>query len=129
ARLGRGAHRRRGRAVDAAHRGRAGEPGGARRRVRRPRAAESSGVPSDVTGTFWSIARRPKWLGVLALVLIVAGIFAWLGRWQLERAVDDSRAVGPDTEIAIPLSELVAPQQPIEGMMAWRRVEVELSYV
>mgnify|MGYP001149774658 CR=1 FL=1 len=82
-----------------------------------------------MTGTFWSIARRPKWLGVLALVLIVAGIFAWLGRWQLERAVDDSRAVGPDTEIAIPLSELVAPQQPIEGMMAWRRVEVELSYV
>ncbi|HWL60512.1 MAG TPA: SURF1 family cytochrome oxidase biogenesis protein [Microbacteriaceae bacterium] len=78
---------------------------------------------------FWSVARRPKWIAVLVLVLVVAGIFAWLGRWQLERAVDDSRVVGPDTELAVPLGDLATPQHPIDSSMAWRRVEVDVAYV
>lgn len=78
---------------------------------------------------FWSVARRPKWIAVLLLVLVIAGIFAWLGRWQLERAVDDSRVVGPDTESAVPLAEISTPQEPVNSTMAWQRVSVELSYV
>lgn len=78
---------------------------------------------------FWTVARRPRWIAVLLLVLIIAAVFAWLGRWQLERAVDDSRVVGPDTELAVPLAELSGPQQPVDSTMAWRRVEVELGYV
>ena len=78
---------------------------------------------------YWSVARRPKWIGVLLLVLIVAAVFAWLGRWQLERAVDDSRVVGPDTELAVPLAEIAEPQRGVTEAIAWRRVEVELGYV
>lgn len=35
--------------------------------------------------TFFQVARRPKWVGVLLLVLIVAGVFAGLMQWQLSR--------------------------------------------
>lgn len=35
--------------------------------------------------TFFQVARRPKWVGVLLLVLIVAGVFAGLMQWQLTR--------------------------------------------
>jgi surfeit locus 1 family protein len=35
--------------------------------------------------TFFSVARRPKWIGGLLFALAVAVIFALLGQWQLER--------------------------------------------
>jgi hypothetical protein len=35
--------------------------------------------------TFFQVAKRPKWIGVLLLVLIVAGVFAGLMQWQLSR--------------------------------------------
>jgi hypothetical protein len=35
--------------------------------------------------TFFQVARRPKWIGVLLFVLIVAGVFAGLMQWQLSR--------------------------------------------
>jgi len=34
---------------------------------------------------------RPKWIGVLLLALVVAGIFASLGRWQVEQAILSSQ--------------------------------------
>jgi len=79
--------------------------------------------------TFWQIARRPLWIGVLVLCLGVASIFALLGQWQISRAVDESRATGPDTEVAVPLREIATPQQPIDALNVWRRVEVSLDVV
>ena len=35
--------------------------------------------------TFFSVARRPKWIGGLLIALAVAVVFALLGQWQLER--------------------------------------------
>jgi surfeit locus 1 family protein len=35
--------------------------------------------------TFFSVARRPKWIGGLLFALAVAVVFALLGQWQLER--------------------------------------------
>jgi hypothetical protein len=35
--------------------------------------------------TFFQVARRPKWIAVLLLTLIVAGVFAGLMQWQLSR--------------------------------------------
>ncbi len=79
--------------------------------------------------TFWRIARRPKWIAVLLLVLVIAGAFAWLGRWQLERAIDSSRSTGPDSETAVPLDSVASPQVPIDASAAWRMVSDELSIV
>ena len=36
--------------------------------------------------TLREVLLRPRWLGTLLLCLVVAGVFAWLGQWQLDRA-------------------------------------------
>ena len=35
--------------------------------------------------TLREVMLRPRWIGVLLLALVVAGVFAWLGQWQLSR--------------------------------------------
>ena len=59
------------------------------------------------------IARKPKWIALLLFALVLAAVFAWLGKWQLERAVLDSQAASSPTEIAKPLIELAKPGGPI----------------
>lgn len=59
------------------------------------------------------IARQPKWIALLLLALALSAVFAWLGKWQLERAVLDSQAASSPTEIAKPLTELAKPGGPI----------------
>ena len=81
------------------------------------------------TPTFWQVARRGKWVWGLIIALIVTGIFAYLGRWQLERSIDASRVVGPDTELAVPLRDLATPQMGVGSEVAWRRVAVDLAIV
>ena len=39
----------------------------------------------ETAPTFFQLAKRPKWLGALALSLAVAAVFAAFGQWQLER--------------------------------------------
>jgi len=94
-----------------------------------PERAEGESKGAPALPTFWQVARRPKWIAVLLLVLVVAGVFAFLGRWQLERAIDSARADGPDTETVVPLETVAAPQQPIDAAAAWRRVSADLSVV
>ena len=86
-------------------------------------AGESKGV------TFWQVARRPKWIWGLVLALVIAAAFALLGRWQLERSIDSSRVVGPDTEVAVALDELAVPQMGVAAEVAWRRVSADLEIV
>lgn len=38
--------------------------------------------------TLREVMLRPAWIGMLLLCLLVAGVFAWLGQWQLGRAID-----------------------------------------
>ncbi|GAB2814685.1 hypothetical protein GCM10027022_00850 [Alpinimonas psychrophila] len=59
------------------------------------------------------IARQPKWILLLLFALALAAVFAWLGKWQVERAVLDSQAASSLTEIAKPLIELAKPGGPI----------------
>jgi surfeit locus 1 family protein len=59
------------------------------------------------------IARQPKWILLLLFALALAAVFAWLGKWQVERAVLDSQAASAPTEIAKPLTELAQPGGPI----------------
>ena len=49
---------------------------------------------------------RPKWVAALLLALVIAGAFAWLGQWQLERAVQSGHVVQRATETVKPLNEV-----------------------
>lgn len=61
-------------------------------------------------------ALRPRWLALLALALAVAGVFAALGSWQLDRSraevrERDLRAQAAQTPV--PLADVLAPQQAV----------------
>ena len=78
---------------------------------------------------FWQMARRPKWIAALLLALAIAALFAFLGRWQLERSIDSSRTDGPDTEAAVPIRDVSQPQHGVGSESAWRRVAADLEIV
>jgi surfeit locus 1 family protein len=61
----------------------------------------------------WKLARQPRWIAALALALAIAAAFAALGQWQLSRSIIEATVVERDTETVRPLTELVAPQQPV----------------
>ena len=52
---------------------------------------------------------RPRWLALLAFSLLVAGVLAWLGQWQLGRAVDTAPPEPGRTEIVQPLADVALP--------------------
>lgn len=72
---------------------------------------------------------RPKWLGVLALALVIASIFAWLGRWQLESAflsLEHGQNVAQDaTQPPVGLGELAQPQERVADAAVGRQVTFE----
>lgn len=59
------------------------------------------------------VATRPQWVLFLLFVMVAAAIFAWLGKWQVERAVDAAKPVNIQSEIVKPLTQLTAPGVPI----------------
>jgi hypothetical protein len=62
--------------------------------------------------TFFSVARRPKWIGGLLFALAVAVVFAMLGQWQLERTFT---VVEPevDNEQVFVLNQVASPGAPL----------------
>lgn len=75
--------------------------------------------------SFWQVARRPRWIAMLVFVLAVAAVFAWLGKWQVERAVISSAQNSIPDQRAVPLSTLASPGVPITEAAAARRITVE----
>ena len=45
-------------------------------------------MPRTTRSSFFSVARRPKYIGGLVFALLAASAFAWLGQWQLDRAIN-----------------------------------------
>jgi hypothetical protein len=72
---------------------------------------------------------RPRWLAMLALCLVVAGIFAWLGQWQLSRAIDTDPPPAGATEVLRPLGDVVGPGEYLAEPLVGQRVEVEGTWV
>jgi cytochrome oxidase assembly protein ShyY1 len=63
-------------------------------------------------------ALRPRFLGLLAVALVLASLFAWLGDWQLARSRDEAaREARAEAEAAAvtDLDELLAPAEPVGG--------------
>nr|WP_159501626.1 SURF1 family cytochrome oxidase biogenesis protein [Microbacterium sp. 18062] len=72
---------------------------------------------------------RPRWIAMLLLCLVVAGIFAWLGQWQLARSIDtDPREEGA-TEQVLPLSDVVEPGSYLTDPLIGQRIAVTGAFV
>jgi len=79
--------------------------------------------------TLWSVARRPKFLGLLAVTLLIAAIFAGLAQWQFSRSLSTGPVVERDTETVQPLTALDAPQIGVDGDAIGHRVTVRGALV
>lgn len=56
---------------------------------------------------------RPRWIAALILALAVAGAFAALGQWQLERSIANSESIDRATETTVPLDSIAEPQKQV----------------
>lgn len=76
-------------------------------------------------------ALQPRWLALLAAVLVVCAAFGWLGSWQLgvardrgqEQASREARHQAPAA-----IDDVLAPQRPFPAEADGRRVTVEGTY-
>ena len=79
--------------------------------------------------TLREVMLRARWIGVLCACLVVAGVFAFLGQWQLERAIDtDPQPVGVTEEVR-PLTDVVSPGEYVPEPLVGQRVETAGAWV
>ena len=80
--------------------------------------------PEQFPPTLREVMLRGRWIGMLALCLVVAGIFAWLLQWQLGRALTPSLVPEGATEESHPITEIVEPGQYLSAPLVGQRVDV-----
>jgi surfeit locus 1 family protein len=90
---------------------------------------EVAGPAEVFPPTLREVLLRPRWLAMLALCLVVAGVFAWLGQWQLGRAIDTDPPPPGMTEQVRPLAEVTEPGAYLPEPLVGQRVEVSGSFV
>jgi hypothetical protein len=67
--------------------------------------------------TFFSVARRPKWIAGLLFALAVAAVFALLGQWQLERTFTVIEPESENEQVLV-LNQIATPGAPITAEAA-----------
>jgi surfeit locus 1 family protein len=67
--------------------------------------------------TFFSVARRPKWIGGLLFALAVAAVFALLGQWQLERTFTVIEPEDKNEQVLV-LTDVASPGAPLTAEAA-----------
>ena len=77
--------------------------------------------------TLREVMLRPRWIGLLVLCLIVAGVFAWLLQWQLARALAPDLIPEGATEEVRPITEIVEPADYLDGGRPARRRDRNLG--
>ena len=85
--------------------------------------------PEVFPPTLREVMLRPQWIGLLLLCLIVAGVFAWLGQWQLGRAIDTDPPPPGATEQVRPIAEVAGPGEYLPEPLVGQRVTAEGSWV
>lgn len=75
------------------------------------------------------VALRPQWLLFLLFVMAVAAIFAYLGQWQVGRALQDAQPIQAETETVIPLTQLTEPSSAIPLTAGGHMTEVTGFFV
>jgi len=79
--------------------------------------------------TLREVMLRGRWIGTLLLCLVVAGVFAWLGQWQLARAIDTGPPEPGATEQVRPLEDVLQPGQYLPEPLGGQRVETSGTWV
>ena len=69
-------------------------------------------------------ALKLRWIAFLLLVMGAAAAFAWLGQWQLERAIIASQPVDTESEIVVPLVDLQEPGVVVSEIAGGHMTEV-----
>lgn len=86
-------------------------------------------APEAFPPTLREVMLRPRWIGMLLLCLVVAGVFAWLGQWQLGRAVQTNPVPPGATEEVQPLADVALPGQYLPEPLVGQRVQTRGSWV
>jgi surfeit locus 1 family protein len=86
-------------------------------------------VPEVFPPTLREVMLRPRWLAMLALCLVVAGVFAWLGQWQLGRAIETAPVDPGTTEQVKPIDEVVKPGEYLSAPLVGQRVRVVGDFI
>src|SRR5690606_28998983 len=103
----------------------------ARRRIGRSHSPRGPRHPDRLARmvSFWTVARRPRWIAVLVLALGVAAAFAALGQWQLARAVEAGTVAEVETERVVPLQSVATPNGPITSASLGQLVTTAVTWV
>lgn len=86
-------------------------------------------TPALFPPTLREVMLRGRWIGMLLLCLLVAGVFAWLGQWQLERAIDTDPPPPGITEEVQPLADVLQPAEYLPEPLVGQRVETAGAWV
>jgi cytochrome oxidase assembly protein ShyY1 len=98
--------------------------------VAEPAPAESvAAIPAIFPPTLREVMLRGRWIALLALCLLIAAVFAWLGQWQLGRAIDTDPTPPGATEQVRPLAEVAAPGEYVSEPLVGQRVTVTGTWV
>jgi surfeit locus 1 family protein len=84
---------------------------------------------NTTTLTWWSVARRPKWVLALLASFVVVGVFSGLAQWQWERSVEQATIIERDTETPVPLASIAIPQSTMTTDASGRMVTVTCEIV
>jgi cytochrome oxidase assembly protein ShyY1 len=95
----------------------------------------SSSPASDAPRvSLWRVARTPRMLALLVVLLAAAAVCGRLGAWQLERAeirgasAQAARLAEIEAQEPVPIEEVLAPQSTFDGSLVGRRVEATGRY-
>jgi len=94
-----------------------------------PGPAPDEAIPEVFPPTLREVMLRPKWIGMLALFVVVAGVFAWLGQWQLGRALATGNTTPAQLEVVRPIDQVVKPGRYLDGALVGQRVSVSGFYL
>ncbi|MGJ9406984.1 SURF1 family protein [Nesterenkonia aurantiaca] len=74
-------------------------------------------------------ALQPKWIGTLALALVLATVFVVLSAWQFSESSSEPPPTQEITENPVPLTEVHAPMQPMTVAQADQIVELSGEFL
>jgi hypothetical protein len=94
-----------------------------------PDPAPLDALPEVFPPTLREVMLRPRWIALLALCLVVAGVFAWLGQWQLGRALQSDPTPPGATEEVQPLADVTSPGEYVPEPLVGQRVTVTGTWV